>query len=1163
MRTFRITRVVRIIVSTPVLLTLVTVASPVAAQPPEQPRQDATHLGAARAFAKVPMGFETNDGQAPADVKFLARGPGYSVALLPAEIVLALRKSAPLATQRQGAPTAPVTAARASVDFDLLRVQFVGANAQAAIEPFEKSPHRTAYYFGNDPAKWRRDVATYAKVRYRHLYPGIDLLHSATQEGLKSDWMVAPGANVRTIRMRFPGAQKIQIDRNGRLVLTVGAGVVTMQTPHMYQELPGGRREIRGRYVSRTRQEIGFEATGYDPKYGLVIDPMFAVSSYLGGSGWDQGNGIALNLKAGWLVVTGATFSTDFPSLCLNFGGGGCPQPRADGDGFLLLYPLDGGPGGLTLFFGGSKFDSGNAVAIDASGNTYVAGTTRSADFPVTTKTPYLGDSGKAGTDGDVFVMKFDASFGLVYSTFFGGTHDEAPTAIAADASGRAVVVGYTASPDFETAGKFQAYRPGCNHCPKNRQGFLVVLEPTLDPNKSLPAGLVYATYLGGSVDDQVNAVAVDQSGLVYITGQAASHDFPTTKQAFQPTFQCMLGSSNAFVAKIDPTQNGPASLVWSTYLGGNYYETGHAIAVDGNGFVYVTGTTMSDDFPTKNAILPANPTPGVIVDHVFVSKLTPDGTALAFSTYFGSQSDEDPTAIALDSFGNIYVAGYTNDPDFPVARPIARSCGACQRGGRSVGFVTALNDTGSGLLYSTFVGQGVSQYQIGLYVNAMAVDPTTGDAYLTGSVGGTVLPAVNALQAAFRSKYVGTPDAFVVKLSDGVSLDTQSMAWGNMFVNANSGSQRATLYAPARRGVSIASITSDPEFPMTTTCGNSLVAGGSCTIDVWFRPASAGSKQGALTVTHNGAGSPATIALTGIGGVPELNFSPQNGYNFGLKPLGPTTDATVMLANNGDAPLGSFITVTQSAPDFQALPGCVQTAPHTSCPFHIYFQPFAGGDRSGTLTLAPYDDPSQTVTYALTGQGQAPAVSLTPSRLVFSGAYQLPNAQMITLQNTGYAPLTITKITVSPGSSYSVSDTCPKKPQTLARLATCSITVKFIGTMSKFLSNDRIGSLQVTSDAQGSPHMVPLTGSIGAPALALMLTMNQLAKPVGTSSLVYPAATLLNSGSGMAMVKSISVHGGDFAAEGSGCGTCRSSSRDATSMCASRLRQRGRAPGR
>lgn len=1074
---------------------------------PARSRETATRPAALTTFAMRPLGFEVNEGQAPPDVKFLAHGAGYNVYLTATDAFLAVRQASPLdhGSREPG---------RAADPFEMVRVQIVGANPRAKIVPRDKLRGRTAYYLGNDPAKWRTNVATYATIRYASVYRGVDLVYSGKQQDFLADWIVAPGASPDVIRVAFPGAQKVSIDEHGDLAIAIGAGTVRLRKPTMYQDIDGGRREVAGRYVMRANQQVGFDAPAYDRRRPLVIDPIFAVSTYLGGSLWDQGNGIALKEDQGFMLVAGFTYSTDFPSLCIRLDNVPCPPAKADGDAFLMLYDLNG-DGALTAIFGGTRLDRANAVSVDAAGDTFVVGATASKDFPTTQgafERNYRGDSGKPGADGDAFVMKFDPGFSLVYSAYLGGTDDEAATAVAGDAQGRAFVTGYTASNSFPTTndapmlGRHGAFQPSCLKCPMIQKAFLSVVSPD-------GSNLAYSSYFGGSGNDLGNGIAVDKTGMAYITGQAFSHDLPTTQNAFQPKFQCLLGYSNAFVAKFDPSQGGVGSLVWSTYLGGDYYDLGNAIAADSDGNSYVTGMSRSANFPVKNAMIPANPTPAIIVDHAFVTKINPAGTDLVFSTFIAGRGDESANAIALDSFNNIYIAGWTTDETFPTARPLRNCDGCTDRAG--TGFVAEVNDTGSGLLYSTYL----PVYQ----VTAIAVDRTS-HAYLTGTVGGAGLPAVKALQGNFKSKWVGTPDAFVVKLTDGPTLPTTTLTFPYQAVGTTSAAQRVTLYAPAQSPLTIQSIaSSDQQFLVNAPCGNLLVAGGICDIDVTFHPGSGGFKTATLTVTHGGAGSPATVALTGIGGFPQLSAQPVQ-LDFGLRAMGSTTTLPMTLTNNGDGPY-TFL-VNPISIEYAAAPACGQIIPaKTACTFQMSFRPGAGGVRPAKMTLYNVTDGS-TFAYSLTGQGAGPAVGLSPGVLEFSAYYGLKNPQTITLTNTGFAPLNIAS--VIPQGDYTLVNSCP---QTLMLNASCTINVTFKATPDPKLDLLRVGSVVITTNAQGSPHTVKLFGSLGQPNLGVFLPKvdKLLAKPVGTSSLIYANVEVLNMMTDAAALVSTATVDGDF----------------------------------
>jgi hypothetical protein len=359
-------------------------------------------------------------------------------------------------------------------------------------------------------------------------------------------------------------------------------------------------------------------------------------STYLGGAGSDTGAGIAVD-AAGSAYVTGWTSSTDFPTLLAY-------QATRGGsyDAFVTKLAPAGNALVYSTYLGGTSLDQGWAIAVDGVGAAYVTGTTQSTNFPTLSAYQATSHGGF-----DAFVAKLSpAGTALVYSTYLGGSGDESGQGIGVDAAGSAYVAGWTSSTNFPT---HSAYQPA-------NQG-----EDDVFVTKLTPAGsaLVYSTYLGGSDMDDAWGVAVDGAGSAYVTGVTASTNFPTLS-AYQATLQ---GGYDAFVTKLSPAGT---ALVHSTYLGGSGDDYGEAIAVDAAGSAYVTGYTLSTNFPTQSpyqATLQGNA-------NAFMTKLTPAGNALVHSTYLGGASDDEGWGIAVDGAGAAYVAGQTSSTNFPTQSP-------------------------------------------------------------------------------------------------------------------------------------------------------------------------------------------------------------------------------------------------------------------------------------------------------------------------------------------------------------------------------------------------------------------------------------------------------------------------------------------------------------
>jgi hypothetical protein len=527
-------------------------------------------------YGQLPLSFEPNQGQTAPEVRFLSRGPGYQLFLTPQEAVLTLHKSAPKAEAGKATPPRPTPTKGAVV-----RMHLDGANPTAAISGQSPLPGKVNYLRGNDPKQWRTDIPTYEKVKYTHVYPGIDLVYYGRERQLEYDFIVAPGADPKAIALTFSGGE-LQLTEAGELVLATATGEVRFQKPVLYQEIGGRQQPVEGRYVRRGAEYIGFEVGAYDATYPLVIDPVLSYSTYLGGSDGEYAEAIAVDAR-GQAYATGSALSPDFPLQSpiqsefkgdpdLDLGSGYLPPTDAfvakiNSAGTALIY---------ATYLGGRDGDAGRSIAVDPRGQAYVTGNTQSEDFPTTPNSlqPILGGG------FDTFVAKLNsAGTAFVYSTYLGGRGSDGGHGIAVNPRGQAYVTGNTSSEDFPIKRSLQPVLRGSS------DAFVAKLNASGDV-------LIYSTYLGGSNWDWGEGIAVDSHGHAYIAGSTRSDDFPT-RNPLQPV---QGGYSDAFIAKLNP--EGKA-LVYSTYLGGSDWEDGHGIAVDSHGHAYVIGKTRSDDFPT------------------------------------------------------------------------------------------------------------------------------------------------------------------------------------------------------------------------------------------------------------------------------------------------------------------------------------------------------------------------------------------------------------------------------------------------------------------------------------------------------------------------------------------------------------------------------------
>ena len=606
-------------------------------------------------------------------------------------------------------------------------MRLVGAQSGASMKALVPLPSRSHYLIGNDPKRWRSNVAHYGRVEVESVYPGVNVVYYGNQRQLEYDFVVTPGADPRVIRLAFEGADAIEIDRHGDLVLRLAGGEVRQRPPLVYQEIDGNRREVRGRYALDEQGHVRFQLAAYEPTVALVIDPTLAYSTYLGGSGIDFASDIAVD-AAGNAYVTGMTASSDFPVQSAaqpGFGGVGVVW----GDAFVAKFDAAGSLV-YSTYLGGSAADFGHRIAVDGSGHAYVAGLTDSTDFP----TANALQPAHAGGLSDGFVTKLapDGS-ALVYSTYLGGSFPDSASGIAVDATGHAYVSGDTHSSDFPTTpGTVKPFR---SFFPFNSDVFVTKLNPA-------GSARVYSTYLGSTDDEASFRLAIDPSGNAYVTGFTESATNFATAGAFQTTFG---GGTDCFVIKLNPDAS---ARVYATYLGGIGFDHCAAIAADASGHAYVGGRTVSPDFPTANAL--QGTAPGG--EDGFVAKLNPTGSALVYSTYLGGTGNDIVEGVALDADGNVYVTGTTSSDDFPTADASQSALGG--GAGDEDAFVAKIAASGAALVYSTYLGGALLDFGKGI-----AVDGNR-DAYVAGGTISTDFPTENAAQP----NLAGETDAFVAK---------------------------------------------------------------------------------------------------------------------------------------------------------------------------------------------------------------------------------------------------------------------------------------------------------------------------------------------------------------------------------------------------------------
>ncbi len=1055
------------------------------------------------AYGKLPLSFEENQGQTAEEVRYLAHGTGYELFLTPHEALLALRsrRKYDLSPLHRTASLRAMRKARKAGQLTALRIQFEGANLHPAVNGMGRLPARTNYFLGNDPKKWHTDVPSYGRVKYEGVYPGIDVVFYGNQGKLEYDFLVAPGADPEAIQLKIAGARKMRLNSRGSVVLSVAASEVELQKPRIYQMIDGKRRLIEGRYVVAADHRVRFSVAHYDRSKPLVLDPVLNYSTYLGGSGEDTGHAIAVD-GAGNAFVAGQTLSADFPGAANNCAGASFVA-ELDPTGTNLLY---------ATYLAGSTTGSGEnafGIAVDPSGKVYVTGVTFATDFPTTSANALNAGPLASNDNGTAYLTKLDPTVsgpsGLIYSTYIGGTGGDHANSVAVDAVGNAYVVGLTDSPDFPTNNPFQSAL-------SNTSGNAFLTR--IDTTQLQDASLIYSTYLGGNganagvvlaYGDEGFGVAADSSGNAYVVGTTTSTDstFTTSATAYQSAPPANTAVS-VFVSRIDTTQVGPASLIYSTYLAGSIADLGFAIALGPNNVAYVTGTTSSTDYPFPGATTGAFDTSGSGNGKAFITLVDTTQSGLSsvpYSTYLGGTGGpyggDYGYAIKVDASGNAYVAGTTFSTDFAGAGTL-KTLGAFRPtilNPNGEAFIAKLHPAGGGqgdLLYATYFGGSTGMSQDSIY--GIAIDSASPpNAYITGETSATDLPvSASAFQTTLNETGgSGIVDAYVAKLTliPTLAIAPASPDFGVQPVGATSVPQTVTVTNNNNVTVSFGSIaitgTNSGDFAKATdTCTPSVAAGAQCSVSVTFTPSVAAAEAATLVFTDDDLNSPQNVSLSGTGSnSPGVGLAP-TGLDFGNQLLATTSaPMTVTLTNTGAAALtiNSFAASGDFAATSTGASAC-PTSPATlaaggTCTINVTFTPTASGARTGTLSLAD-DAGGSPQMFSLSGNGTAPGVGLAPTSLDFGNQLLATTSapMTVTLTNTGAAALTINSF--APSGDFAATSTgasaCPTSPATLAAGANCTINVTFTPTAS----GARTGSLSVTDNAGGSPQIMTLSGN-------------------------------------------------------------------------------------
>ena len=1047
-----------------------------AAAPPSGAAPDAR-----RALVNLPLAFVENRGSADARVRFFAQGPRYGFYLTQREVVLAfLNESA--------------TGEHA------LAMRFVGANPGAAISG---AGNRSTFndFHGSDPSRWRTNVPAYSTIVYRALWPHVDLQVRGAGGTLKYEFHVAPGAAPEAIRLAYDGASSLAVDAAGALIIGTGMGALRDAPPASYQTIDGARVPVESRYALDARggdRQVGFALGAYRHDRELVIDPGIEFTTFLGGSSHEIPGGTAVDAN-GNVYVTGFTQSPDFPTTVGALKRTGAAQnsvetfvTKINPTGTALVY---------STFIGGSDFDWGRRIAIDASGNAYIAGQTKSTDFPTT-----AGAFDRAlaippncprcfADNYDAFVLKLNATgSALIYSTYLGGTDIDDARGIAVDSAGNAYVTGETVSFDFPTtAGSFQPASKG------SYDVFVTKLNPT-------GSALVYSTYLGGIAADNGERIAVDSSGRAVVLGFSSSADFPTTPGAYDTTPN---GDFDVTLTKLNAAGSG---LVFSTVLGGTASDSGGGLALDAAGNIYVSGGTSSLDFPTTPGAFDTSPSGG----DAFIAKLNPTATTLIWSTFLAGAG---ASAVAPDVSGNVWITGTASSAAFPTTANAAQKA----LNGVSDAFISEVSADGAALLYSTFLGGSNADGG-----EDVAIDPN-GKVIVVGHTYSLDFPAT---AGAFDTVFNGDPSIF----------------WGDAWVtkidpNATTNAPPAAAPVPAAPALLSPPNADTPAQPITFDWSD-VAGAASYTIQVDDSSAftaplvrnvnvtsSMYATSGLNTVTHfwrvrgvnvNGvAGAWSAVrSFTPQAAPPPATLSTMDTNPSSV--VGGNASTTTVVLSTGAPFGGAVIGLSSSNPQVASVPASVTipengftgTATITTAPVSVnttvtITASYNGATRTATL-LVTNGSTTATLQSLVVSPSSVTGGSPTQGVVTLSSAAPPGGATVALSSSNGVVAIVPANVTVAPGATnvvFSISTT------SVSASTPVTISASYAGTTKS--ATLTVNSASPPPPSQSATLSLTVTGRSGVHVTSTPTGLNVVTGTTGSASFTVGTSITLTVGDG------------------------------------------------
>ena len=970
------------------------------------------------AIGSLPVVFEPNLGQASPDTTFVAHA-GYPVSLQSDRLVLTLPNEHSAKNGPQN-PDRHVT------------LQFINSSRTAHSKGVDRLPGVSNYYVGANPTNWRTGIPQYRAVKFKSIYPGVDLLYHGEGGRLEYDLVLAPAADPDTIQFKITGADRVALDSSGNIEVLAALATVELKKPTIYQTTVDGlKRPVTGEFVVNGNT-IKLRIGNYQKDRELVIDPVLNYSTLIGANNSTTVAAVAAD-ASGDMYITGTTNATNYPVVnafqSQNQGQTNIFVTKLNPAGNVILY---------STYLGGSSWDNAKGIAVDGSGSAYVTGTATSTNFPVTPGAFMTSCPETVGICQTGFVTKFLATGALSFSTYMGGTASSA--AIAVDGAGESYIAGTISVDDLPTTpGSFEPTFPGpgcyCNYA-------------YVEKLNASGSSLVYSTYFGlptttpGLVNSYGNGIAVDGSGSAYLVGNTTG--IPVKNPIQASYVGGGSGVPNAYITKFSPDGG---SLEYSTYIGGSssYFfsyagDVANSVAVDASGNAHVAGTSSACDFPLLISALSTSCVTTEYDQKIFALALNSTGSQLLFSTFLASGNTP---SIVVDASGNSYVAGNTTSYQFPVLNPIERTS---QQAGMTT-FVTELDLSGK-VQFSTYFG---STY--GASNSGVALDGK-GGIYIAGEGQGD-FPLLHPIPSQVLQKTYYTIFASKISLSKAPQFSLAPRV-SPIFALRNVSSSALT----------IDSIVPTSNFTMGGNCGSSLAPGTGCTLIL--QGADDHKSTGKVTITTN-AGPPQTFALskspTGDPNVGPLVSAFPTQLQFPSQYIGTTSPPQVITLQNAGTEAATITGISLGEP-FSQTNNCPPVLnPSSSCTMSVTYTAATSSDyNSVSIGL----NPGLPVNINVYGSGVSSSIVLSTTSIQFGNqTVGAPGvARVVNVTNTTSVPTTVPNISASSG--FTQSNTCKG---TLAASASCRVSVSFVPSGNQNVN----GTLTAKSYGPGGPQTVSI----------------------------------------------------------------------------------------